>query len=159
MTTSLRPAEDSDAEAIAVVWHASWADGHAGHVPDGLHRFRQLDEFRRRVPQRIANTTVAVADDHVVGFVTVHDDEIEQIFVDRSARGSGAAVALLRHGEQTIAGDHATAWLAVVAGNARARRFYEREGWYDAGPLEYVAETADGDFVVPTQRYEKRLGD
>jgi hypothetical protein len=46
------------------------------------------------------------------------------------------------------------AWLAVVTGNARARRFYERSGWADDGELDYVADGV----AVPCRRYVKRLG-
>jgi hypothetical protein len=42
----------------------------------------------------------------------------------------------------------------VVAGNARARRFYERRGWAFARELD--EHTADG-VVVPALRYEKAL--
>jgi hypothetical protein len=57
-----------------------------------------------------------------------------------------------------IGAAHDTAWLAVVPGNARARRFYERQGWYDAGPFDNPAFTRDGStLLVPTRRYEKRL--
>ncbi|WP_235503596.1 GNAT family N-acetyltransferase [Aeromicrobium sp. Root344] len=108
-------------------------------------------------PSRTPLTTVAVADDQVIGFVTVHEDEIEQVYVDASARGSGTAALLLDHGEQLVGASYERAWLAVVAGNARARRFYERRGWVDAGPFDYSAETDDGTFTVPALRYEKDL--
>jgi ribosomal protein S18 acetylase RimI-like enzyme len=64
---------------------------------------------------------------------------------------------LLTHAEQTIANRHDRAWLAVVAGNVRARRFYERQGWQDAGPFDYFAEVGGGTFTVPCHRYEKQL--
>lgn len=73
------------------------------------------------------------------------------------ARGSGVAAALLAHAETVIAARHATAWLAVVDGNLQARRFYERCGWRDAGPISYQAHTSDGMFSVPTRRYERLL--
>jgi GNAT superfamily N-acetyltransferase len=154
---ALRPATADDVEAIAAVWHGGWADGHLGNVPDALVPHRKLADFRRLVPSRLDLTTVATIGSRVVGFVTVHDDEIEQIYVDRSARGSGVAAALLDHGERTIAARFALGWLAVVAGNARARSFYARQGWYDSGPIDYPAETAAGRIPVPSRRYEKRL--
>jgi hypothetical protein len=49
------------------------------------------------------------------------------------------------------------AWLAVVAGNARARRFYAREGWHDAGPFEYVAQVDGGGIPLACHRYERRV--
>ncbi len=72
-------------------------------------------------------------------------------------RGTGAAAALLRHGEQVIARRHPRAWLAVVPGNTRARRFYERNGWRDTGPFDNAAPTAAAAIAVPARRYEKQL--
>lgn len=155
----LRPATEDDVETIARIWHDAWRDGHLGHVPEALLSERTLDDFRRRVPQRIPHSTVAEYGSEVVGFATIEDDELEQLFVAESARGSGAARLLLAHGEQRIAERHPVAWLSVVAGNARARRFYAREGWRDAGPIDYLAETSSGSMVVPSHRYEKHIGD
>jgi hypothetical protein len=45
----------------------------------------------------------------------------------------------------------------VVAGNDRARRFYEREGWRDTGAVEHHARTARGLIDVPARRYERRV--
>lgn len=119
-TVGLRAARADDAASIAEIWHQGWYGGHLGHVPPALLPHRRLTDFQQRVPARLAQTTVATIDDHVVGFVTVHDDEIEQVYVAAHARGRGVADALLRHGEQAIAAGYGIAWLAVVAGNARA---------------------------------------
>ena len=76
----------------------------------------------------------------IVGFVTLTHDELEQLMVDAAARGTGVAVALLAFGAQRLLdAGHSQPWLAVVTGNARARHFYEREGWRDAGHLDYDA--------------------
>ena len=48
-------------------------------------------------------------------------------------------------------------WLEVVTGNARARAFYAREGWHDAGTADRVIDTSSGPAVVPSHRYEKWL--
>ena len=97
-------------------------------------------------------------DGTVVGFVAIADDEIDQLFVDSSARGQGIADALLRAGEDVIAASgHDRAWLSVVENNARARRFYERNGWSDGGAFIYRTDGADGVFEVPSRHYEKRL--
>jgi len=156
-TATLRPARPGDAEAIARVWHQGWRDGHLGHVPDALLPHRELDHFRRRVPPRVPTTTVATIANELVGFVTVHEDEVEQVFVSPRARGTGVADVLLWHAEQEIARRFELAWLAVVDGNARARRFYEKSGWRDAGAIEYAAEIEGGTLPVPTRRYEKRV--
>ena len=152
---SLRPARSEDAAVIADVWHRAWHDSHVGHVPEALHEHRRLIDFQGRVPPRISRTTVADTAAGVVGFVVVHDDEVEQIFVTASARGLGVADALLKHAEAVIAERFAVAWLAVVEGNGRARSFYERSGWRDKGGFDYAAETRDGTLPVPCRRYEK----
>ena len=152
----LRPATDADVDAISAIWWAGWRDGHLGNVPGELLPHRGADEFRRRVPAQVPHTTVAELDGAVVGFVVVHDDEVDQMYVGASARGSGVADVLLRAAEaQIAAAGHAVAWLAVVPGNARARRFYERNGWADAGHLEHEAPAGDGTVVVPSRRYER----
>jgi GNAT superfamily N-acetyltransferase len=152
----LRESTPGDVEAIATLWHQGWRDAHLGHVPESIRRHRRLLDFQRRVPPRVHQTTVATIATRVVGFVTVHDDEVEQIYVAEEARGGGAAEALLRHAERSIATRFAAGWLAVVAGNARARRFYERNGWRDAGAIDYAAEITGGTLSVPCRRYEKQ---
>jgi GNAT superfamily N-acetyltransferase len=53
------------------------------------------------------------------------------------------------------AAGHRRAWLAVVAGNTRARRFYQRRGWSDEGPFDYAAAVPGGTIAVPAHRYVK----
>lgn len=153
----LSPAAAEDAEALAAIWAAGWLDGHSEHVPEALHRHREMDSFGPRVEARIPSTTVARVGDRVVGFVTIHGEEVEQVYVTAEARGTGVAAALLGHAERAIAARHERAWLAVVAGNARARAFYERGGWRDAGPFEYAAEAGAETITITVQRYEKDL--
>jgi putative acetyltransferase len=154
-SSAIRKATADDIEAVARIWHSGWRDGHIGHVPPGLVQHRRRDQFVVRTRDRIDQMWVVQADGAVLGFVVVKDDEVEQLYVDAPARGTGIAAALLRKGEEEIRrAGHRRAWLAVVAGNARARAFYAREGWRDAGNLTYMAETEAGPFPVPTHRYE-----
>lgn len=155
----LRPAATTDSDAIVDVWFTGWREAHLGHVPDALLAHRSEETFRQRVPGMIGATTVAAVGHRVVGLVVTADDEIEQLYVTPEHRGTGIAAALLRHGETAIANEHHRAFLAVVDGNARARHFYERHGWHDAGPFDYCAWTSNGEQVaVPCRRYEKTLG-
>lgn len=156
----LRPATAEDMAAVADLWHAGWHDGHAGHVPEALTRARTLAAFHERTPSRVADTTVAVSEDgELLGFLMIAGDELEQLFVGRPARGTGLAARLLAEAErQVAAAGHEMAWLAVVAGNARARAFYEREGWRDRGELPYEVTAGGQRFVSPCRRYEKRVG-
>jgi ribosomal protein S18 acetylase RimI-like enzyme len=157
MTVTLRPATPADADAIAGIWYHGWRDGHTGCVPDSLLPHRRPEHFRQRVPQRLPSTTVATVDGRVAGFVTLRDDEVEQFYVADYARGTGVAAALMRHAEAALSTRYAVVWLGVVEQNARARRFYEKCGWSDAGPFDYQAEIPGGTIPVPCRRYEKRL--
>lgn len=153
----LRAATPADVGTIADIWYRGWLDAHLGRVPEALVAHRRPSDFPALARTRVPLTTVAVEDDRVIGFVTVHDDEVEQIYVDAAARGGGVAGALLRNAEERIASRFGSAWLAVVEGNARARRFYERNGWRDGGALDYAAEAPGGRIPVPCRRYEKGL--
>ena len=157
---AIRPATAADATAIARIWREGWADGHEGHVPAALAAERTPASFNRRTMERISCTWVAETVGAVAGFVVVVDAEVEQIYVDPSWRGGGVAERLLRHAETVIGqGGRRTAWLAVVAGNTRAQRFYTRLGWHDRGPFTYQAQTATGTVAVPAHRYEREVGD
>jgi GNAT superfamily N-acetyltransferase len=147
-----------DVPAVAEVWFHAWRDGHLGHVPAALEALRTRESFVPRAAARVAGTVVADVDGEVAGFVTVTGDEVEELFVAAAHRGTGVAAALLEDAEARLAtAGVARAWLAVVAGNARARKFYVKRGWHDDGPLDYQAEGSSGTIVVPCRRYVKVL--
>lgn len=162
MTTAdlrVRDMIQADVEQVAAIWYEGWRDGHVGHVADELVAIRTLDAFRSRTGRRVDETRVATVDGVVAGFTMVIGDEIEQVYVAADHRGAGVSSALMTDAEAALrAAGVETAWLAVVAGNARARRFYEKQGWVDAGAVNYDAATGDGGtVVVPSHRYEKSL--
>jgi len=106
---------------------------HPGRVPDGLTERRTPEAFRARVGMRIAETdetTVAEVDGVVAGFIMVSDDEAEQVYVDRTFRGTTVATLLLTEAERQIAaGGHDVAFLVVVRGTtARRRSTHDRAG-------------------------------
>ncbi len=157
-TVRLRPARAEDAEAVATIWSEGWRDGHLGHVPEALVAVRTPESFRTRAAQRVADTVVADADGEVAGFVMVVGDEVEQVYVSARHRGSGVAAVLLAEAVRLVAAaGHRRAWLAVVPGNARARRFYARCGWTDEGPFDHSVVTPAGTIAVPAHRYVKGL--
>ena len=155
---TLRTARAQDAGEIAEIWRLGWQAGHLGLVPQELVDARTEASFRTRASERISDTTVATVDGAVVGFVMVVDDEVEQVYVAAAHRGSGVAKALIGEAERQVeANGHGKAWLAVVAGNARARAFYERAGWVDEGAFDYAAADEDKTIAVPCRRYTKLL--
>ena len=157
--TTTRPATTADMPAVADLWHEGWHDGHAGRVPDGLTALRTLEAFQKRTPKRVGDTTVAVSESgKLLGFVMVVADEVEQVFVARAARGTDVATDLLAEAErQVAAAGHDEAWLAVVAGNERARRFYEKRGWHDGGDLPYEVTAGGRTWTSPCRRYTRDL--
>ena len=158
MTSRIRPATADDVEAVTAIWTPGWRDGHLGHVPGELLQYRSLEGFRDRATQKIPGTRVAEVDGVIVGFTILDGDEVDQLYVDAAARGTGVASRLLEDAAAELRA-HGTAvpWLAVATGNARARHFYEREGWTDAGEFDYAAETGpDSHVLVSCHRMELR---
>ena len=87
----VRPGTPDDAAAVAGIWRDGWRDGHLGLVPDALVAVRTDESFSTRAAQRVDDTTVAVVDAEVAGFVMVDDDEVEQVYVSSHHRGKGVA--------------------------------------------------------------------
>jgi ribosomal protein S18 acetylase RimI-like enzyme len=157
-STNIRPARPEDAGAVAEIWYQGWCDGHLGNVPEDLVALRTKESFGTRAAERVGDTVVATADDAVAGFVMVVGDEVEQVYVASAHRGTGVAADLLTEAERLVAANgHQQAWLAVVPGNARARRFYERSGWTDEGLFDHQAPSGNGPVSVPAHRYVKRV--
>jgi len=155
----LRSASPHDAPAVAEVWQAAWHDGHRGFVPDALIDARDPAYFAARAADLVDHVTVAVDGETLLGVLIVQDDELQQLMVSAVARGRGVGGLLLAEAErQVAAAGHGEIWLAVVPGNATARRFYESRGWVDRGEETYDAVTLAGATVpVPVCRYVKGL--
>ena len=154
----IRPAEPGDVDVLSKIWHEGWHDAHARLMPVELTNDRTLESFRERLPTMLADTSVAEASGTPLGFCVLKDDELYQLYVDRDARGSGAAQALVADAEKRLADmGVATAWLACAIGNDRAARFYEKCGWVRAGTQPYRAVTTTGTFEMDVWRYEKQL--
>jgi ribosomal protein S18 acetylase RimI-like enzyme len=155
---TLRAALPEDAPTIAEIWHRGWRDGHLGFVSQELIRARHEASFRTRAAKRVHDTTVALIQGQIAGFVMIVDNEVEQNYVSALHRGEGVADLLMADAERRIKdAGYSSAWLAVVAGNARARGFYERCGWSDGGQFEYAAAGDYGPIPVPSHRYLKDL--
>jgi GNAT superfamily N-acetyltransferase len=95
---------------------------------------------------------VAERDHEIVGMASAGGGELRNLYVAPTAWGSGAASELMRAALDWLAesGVH-EAVLWVGEGNARARRFYEREGWTADG------ETRESPLGPPEVRYRRAL--
>jgi ribosomal protein S18 acetylase RimI-like enzyme len=143
-----RPAQPSDADAIASLHARSWRENYRGAFLDafldGDLPGERLLVWRTRLDDPPENQFVEIAVErpHLLGFVCVygaHDPEwgsfVDNLHVAEGARHKGIGSELMRH---------AGAWLAsrfpelgvhlwVLEANARARRFYESLGARNAG--------------------------
>lgn len=155
---SVRAAESADIAPLAQLWYDAWQDAHAEIVPAELARHRTLEDFRQRLEAGLARVRVTGPVGAPSGFCVVKGDELDQLFVAHSARGQGAAAALIDDAESRIAAaGFATGWLACAIGNARAARFYEKRGWRRVGNMISRLEIPGGLFHLEVWRYEKRL--
>ena len=154
----VRNAEEAELDQLATLWQEAWNDAHAGIVPAELTRLRTWESFRSRLKDALPDVRVVGPSDQPLGFCIIKADQLYQLFVSRSARGSGVAVALIDDGEKRLANNGVeTAWLACAIGNDRAARFYEKRGWRRAGTVLSDAETSEGTFQLNVWRYEKSL--
>jgi GNAT superfamily N-acetyltransferase len=154
----VRAAEEAEIDHLARVWFDGWRDAHEQIVPVELTRLRTLESFGTRLRSDLQHIRVVGPFGVQVGFCIVKGDELYQLFVSASSRGSGVAAALIEDAEARLSeGGVKTAWLACAIGNERAARFYERRGWYRAGTMVNRLETANGLFLLEVWRYEKSL--
>ncbi|MEA2417811.1 MAG: hypothetical protein QOE60_17 [Thermoleophilaceae bacterium] len=150
MNWSLRPPTAADAEQLAASVSAGFASyrsfAPAGwEPPSAAMELVLLDEALRRAD---VWCLVAESGGELAGHVAIRaaagapygSDEpglahFWQLFVKPAWQGSGLAVELHREAVRAAGARGFTAMrLYAAAGQARARRFYEREGWVAAGP-------------------------
>lgn len=161
----IRPARVEDAADIARVQVTTWRHAYRDLIdPEFLASLevgRRADHWTRILEQGRSQVFVAEEDGGVVGFCSAGASdqegwgEVYAIYVEPDHWGSGAGRALLGAGEETLTTlGHQRVLLWVLEGNARARRFYESQGWRLADPIRL--ETF-GAVQVTERRYEKRL--
>ncbi|MDB5368129.1 MAG: acetyltransferase domain protein [Rhodospirillales bacterium] len=157
-TMIVRAAAHSEIDKLATLWFDGWQDAHAKILPVELARLRTLASFRHRLETDLAQVRVVGGDGEPIGFCTVKDDELYQLYVAAQARGSGAALALMEDAEDRLRdGGIDTAWLVCAIGNERAVRFYEKCGWRRIGTVVSQLPTPVGLFPLNVWRYEKNL--
>ena len=154
----LRPLRPEDQGALARMWHQGWGDAHAGVVPEPLARIRTLAEFRSRIAADPASFLVVGAPGAPQAMIRIVGDELDQFYLARELRGTGAARKLMAAAEAEMAARGVReAFLKCSFGNDRARRFYLKAGWTDRGARPATVDTAAGPMVLDVWRFEKTL--
>ncbi len=130
MTITLRPGTESDLPAILDLWVDAWT----ASMPelDFASRRDWLAARQRSMVAQGAVILVAFAGDKLVGYALVNPGTsyLDQIAVAPDARGSGVALQVLEAARRLSPGQLG---LHVNQKNARAIRFYEREGFVRSG--------------------------
>ena len=154
----IRTPHSGEIDQLAQIWYEGWRDAHAAIVPEELARIRTLDNFRERLPGLLSDTRAIGDVGNPLGFSVTKEDELYQLYVSRSARGTGAAQKLIAEAEERLASQgFETAWLACAIGNDRAARFYEKSGWHLARTFVSELPIPGGVFHLEVWRYEKPL--
>ncbi|MDW9358538.1 GNAT family N-acetyltransferase [Sinorhizobium meliloti] len=159
----IRPAVFGDKEAIAHLWHQGWHDAHAELVPPEVLPYRTQSHFPIWLKEAPDTFYVARSGENLLGFVSLQGIEVVKLYVAVGSRGTGVASALLSFAERTLRENGVLeAVLLCTAGNARAERFYRRQGWslFDTFDDALWAPTGiNHKFVVSTHRYRKKLSE
>jgi putative acetyltransferase len=125
MTPTLRSYRDADEDALIALWHRTWQYAYPSIDFDD-----RLAAWRARWRTELvpaANIVVAETEAAPVGFVTIDGSGyLDQLVVAPEAWGSTVASALMQAAKEIS--PHGIN-LLVNSDNARAIRFYEREGF------------------------------
>ncbi|MFJ2784551.1 GNAT family N-acetyltransferase [Streptomyces sp. NPDC093249] len=170
----VREALPEDAAGVAAVHVLSWRAAYRELLPGPYLASLDVDEraalWRARLtaPDRPRVLVAVGAGGRTVafscfrawrgeGFAPGSTAELAALYALPEAWGTGVGRALLGASTRALARDgYRTAALWVLAGNARARRFYEAAGWRPDG--EAVREETGG-VVLDELRYRKALSD
>jgi GNAT superfamily N-acetyltransferase len=161
----VRLGREDDALAIETIRVRGWRIAYRHVFPARDLDELPIDESRWRL--RLASpppgwtTLVVERDRRVRGFASVgpsRDEhgtgELYAIYVDPDDWSTGAGRALIERAEAELAREYGEAMLWVLEENPRARRFYERAGWWPDGARK--AEERWG-VRAPEVRYRKDL--
>jgi len=174
MALIIRDAKLDDAEAISRVHVAAWRAAYRGMMPDAyldsldpaVRAAKWLGVIGKDASDR--RIFVAIDESEIVGFAGIgpaRDEagtrgELYMINLAPSAWGKGIGSALLKRSTSALAAlDHREAILWVVRQNARARRFYTREGWSQEGDRRDTITENGFTFDIDELRYVRALPD
>lgn len=122
---TVRPFAAPDADRLGDIWLAGFADGVPGvtpaHEPDDIRHY-----MGHVLPGRAEVWVAADAGDRAVGFLALHDDWLEQLYLEPAWIGRGLGHELVTLAQRRRP-DGLQLWAFEV--NGRARRFYEAHGF------------------------------
>jgi putative acetyltransferase len=129
VTFQLRPYREDDEDAAIVLWLETWQKAY----PDIDFKTRVTWWRERWRSELVPGASIVVAEqaDALAGFVTIdRKGYLDQLVVGTAHWGSELGDALIEEAKR-LSPDHIS--LLVNTDNARAIRFYERNGFVHAG--------------------------
>lgn len=142
---TIRPMRPDEVPLVARIWHDAWHDAHDALVTPQVVAERTPDIFVKRLAGLATHSYVVDHQGIPIAFAALWNDEIDQLFVERSWRGTGVARLLLSVLERRLAeAGTKVGRIECMAGNDRAHAFYRRNGWTDTGVREMPLWTPDG---------------
>jgi putative acetyltransferase len=116
----IRPYDVADLDRVVTIWLESWRS-------TGIHAPVTWEELRTRFPQELAKGwEVHVAEESgvIVGFLALHGDTLEQLFITPERQSRGIGKGLLDFVKARRPGG----FRLTTALDSRAGHFYRREG-------------------------------
>lgn len=140
----IRKKDSKDIKKIMDIWIVSNLDA---------HNFISKDYFYNNfdfVKDAIENATVYVYEQEskVIGFVSINQEFIEGIFVDRNYRSKGIGKKLIDYCKK----NYNTLSLNVYCKNKKAIEFYKREG-FEICEKKLEKDNKEFEYVMKWKRY------
>ena len=157
----LTPADTREAARVHTASAEAAYAGMRGPDPDGLARRTRMWREVLADPDPGNQAFVARDAGRIVGVASIGSFRGEEsraalhvLYVHPAWWGSGAGQALLDRAHAELAATNDEAVLTVLTANARARRFYERNGWIET---ETLVEPHFGNRPTEVTRYRRLL--
>jgi GNAT superfamily N-acetyltransferase len=145
MPLEIRTARADEVSSVAKLYQAVWHATQAPLQDRAIAALRDDDWFERRIKLATALPLIALLDGKLVGFAAWSGDLLGQLFIAPEEHGQGIGRGLLLGAEIRMREEGTKlAQLHCLVGNARARRFYERNGWTLKGLESATVESMEG---------------
>ena len=139
-------------------YHAVWHDTDGLLQPDAVRAARTAEFFAHEIAKARTRPLIARDGKGIAGMVLWQGAFVQALYVRADHRGCGLGARLLARAEDRIGKtDAPKVALMCVAGNDRARTFYERQGYRQTMTRNVKVLAGAGIALVQAWRMEKRL--